>query len=412
MRFFKYFTAIFFIVLPIISYAEYGKLYGVNIHANKYNMSADNVLLKIKKTGFNSYRQEISWNSVEQEKGKYNIKGKNIIKDEIINESSKYNIEPILILSYGNDLYDGGEFPIKKESLNGYVNYARWIAERYKGKVNKYEIWNEWTLGTGMKNKKNIPDEQYYLQLVRQTSKALKLIDPNIKVIAGSFNPLSKTGRQLKYNDMQWFENLINMGILDYIDGISIHPYSFLNPDIKARAVEENFSYLEYLQREIQATSNKKREFPIYITEAGLSNFEGPGGVEQIVSSDFIVKYTAMISTLSYVKGVWWYDLIDDGDNKNEKEDNFGFYTYKLQKKVVVDNFFKLMTFLNSHQINNCHVIIQSSVVQFAQRDGSKVDDCEKIQWERFPLMQFNRVTGAFNHCNDCNKIGGINSGK
>ena len=48
-------------------------------------------------------------------------------------------------------------------------------------------------MGTGMKNKKSIPDEGHYFELVKRTSMALKEIDPNIKVIAGSFNPVSYT---------------------------------------------------------------------------------------------------------------------------------------------------------------------------------------------------------------------------
>lgn len=62
----------------------------------------------------------------------------------------------------------------------------------------------------------------------------------------------------------------------------------------------------------------------------------GNGGVSEEVSADFIVKYTALISTLPYVKGIWWYDLVDDGDNKNDKEHNFGFYKKDLSKKKLL----------------------------------------------------------------------------
>ncbi|HBW2251417.1 TPA: glycosyl hydrolase, partial [Klebsiella pneumoniae] len=159
---------------------------------------------------------------------------------------------------------------------------------------------------------------------------ALKEIDPNIKVIAGSFNPTSGKGRILKYKDIDWFMKLVQLGILNYIDGVSIHPYSFLNSNLKLRTPEDNYSNIVLLEKKIKETAKSDKEIPIYITEMGVSNFSGNGGVSEEVSADFIVKYTALISTLPYVKGIWWYDLVDDGDNKNDKEHNFGFYKKDL----------------------------------------------------------------------------------
>ncbi|HBY6011351.1 TPA: glycosyl hydrolase [Klebsiella pneumoniae] len=394
-----------FLPLFSIAIADEGKLYGVNIHANNYKLSDDKILELIKQSGFNSFRQEFSWESLEKVKGQYIIQNKNIIKDQVIDKASAYGIKPILILDYGNSKYDNGNYPVTENSITGFVNYARWLASRYKGKVFIYEIWNEWTLGTGMKNKKSIPDEGHYFELVKRTSMALKEIDPNIKVIAGSFNPTSGKGRILKYKDIDWFMKLVQLGILNYIDGVSIHPYSFLNSNLKLRTPEDNYSNIVLLEKKIKETAKSDKEIPIYITEMGVSNFSGNGGVSEEVSADFIVKYTALISTLSYVKGIWWYDLVDDGDNKNDKEHNFGFYKKDLSKKKVVNEFRRLINSNSVDKMTYCNVDISQKRVEFIVKDIDNNSRCSQLEWERIPLQQYNRLYRDFEKCDGCNKI-------
>ncbi|TYX10770.1 cellulase family glycosylhydrolase, partial [Klebsiella pneumoniae] len=130
------------------------------------------------------------------------------------------------ILDYGNKNYNNGGYPANEQDIAAFAKYAKWVASNYKGQVKYYEIWNEWTVGTGMKGKGEIPPPQIYLELVKKTSQAIKSVDPSAIILAGSFNPLSPTGRRLNISDSDWFMILINEGILNYIDGISIHPYS------------------------------------------------------------------------------------------------------------------------------------------------------------------------------------------
>ncbi|CDL15204.1 hypothetical protein [Klebsiella pneumoniae IS46] len=37
-------------------------------------------------------------------------------------------------------------------------------------------------------------------------------------------------------------------------------------------------------------------------------------------------NYIKLASERSYIKGVWWYDLKDDGTNKSFNEHNFGIF--------------------------------------------------------------------------------------
>ncbi|MCP6014344.1 hypothetical protein NL362_27715, partial [Klebsiella pneumoniae] len=89
------------------------------------------------------------------------------------------------------------------------------------------EIWNEWTIATGMvKYRNQVPSANVYYNLVKKTSEVIKRNDPNAIILAGSINPLDLRARYIDVNDWKWFEQLVNLGILNYIDGVSLHTYS------------------------------------------------------------------------------------------------------------------------------------------------------------------------------------------
>lgn len=47
--------------------------------------------------------------------------------------------------------------------------------------------------------------------------------------------------------------------------------------------------------------------------------------VDPVEAADYIVKYSLLAKSKSYIKGVWWYDLSNDGNDMNNQEHNFGF---------------------------------------------------------------------------------------
>ncbi|HCD5421666.1 TPA: hypothetical protein NBX29_005409, partial [Klebsiella pneumoniae] len=93
--------------------------------------------------------------------------------------------------------------------------------------------------GTGMPPAmKNTGTAKGYFEIVKRVSHIIKENDPNAIILAGSFNPLTDS-------DNAWFYELIELGILDYIDGISIHPYSYKNENIQLRTAEANLNAID-----------------------------------------------------------------------------------------------------------------------------------------------------------------------
>ena len=61
------------------------------------------------------------------------------------------------------------------------------VAERYKGKVHAYEIWNEQNYA--IENGGTVAEASYYVDLLAEAYKNIKAVDPSIIVVSGSPTP-------------------------------------------------------------------------------------------------------------------------------------------------------------------------------------------------------------------------------
>ncbi|HHG8626112.1 TPA: cellulase family glycosylhydrolase [Raoultella ornithinolytica] len=301
--------------------------FGIGTHIANYKESSEFYIQKVKSYGFNSVRDELYWNDVEKQNGVFSIPPNRAKTDHYFQNLQSSNVSSLLVLDYGNNIHTRGGFPSNSQQIAQFASYAAWIADRYKGKVKYYEVWNEWYLGTGISSwflKKAKPDDTIYFELIKATSEAIKRIDPSAKVIAGSFNPLKKT-------EVEWFDNYIDMGVLKYIDGISVHPYSYGNKNIKLRTPEGNISAIDRYEQYLKNKTGKNID--LYITEVGYPTNPSKGGVEPELAAQYMVKYTFLAKQRDYIKGIWWYTLMNSADNTSNRESNFGILMHNESEK-------------------------------------------------------------------------------
>ena len=339
-------TKIFLLVLLLNPFYVLASLddIGVGTHLNNYKNSSQYYSGLIKDYGFTSVRDGFSWNSVQTNPQKMNLTNKILNADVFFsnknNESN--NINSLFVLGYGSDFYTNGGYPQDREQVDKFVDYVGWVANRYKGKVKYYEIWNEWFLGTGIGRGKPRPRDDLFLYLIQQSYKKIKEIDPNAIVIAGSINPLHK-------NEVNWLNGLIKQGLMNYIDGISIHPYAFNEPK-KVRDPEGSFTAIDQFEASLSTLTGKT--IPLYITEMGYpTGSDFTGGVTTIQAAQNVVKYTLLAASRSYIKGLWWYDLIDDGTDPNNKEHNFGLLYQNEKSKEAADLLKALLPIIKKKEI-------------------------------------------------------------
>lgn len=316
----KLFLALFF-----LSFSTYSMEKGVGVHPGEFSGTSEEFVGLLKKYKVSSFRTDYPWSRVEKIRGVFSpIDNKT---DGIILLSKKNNIKPLLILDYGNDIYNVNK-PVSDEEIIKFNNYVSWVVTRFKGTVPIYEIWNEWSMPGPHKITRGLQSAIEYVNLVKNVSAVIRSRDPDAHILAGSFNPTSP-------DDNEWGKNIVRLGILKYIDGISIHPYLYRG----RRNLSSPIIDIMYIKKVHDTLSNiAGQDVNIYITEIGIpsSNNVSFTGVE---ISNFYNDYMNYVSKLKYVKGVWWYDFIDDGVNKNNDEHNFGILNNDLSEKVIAEKF-------------------------------------------------------------------------
>ncbi|MDG1644317.1 hypothetical protein DA718_09765 [Klebsiella huaxiensis] len=324
----RYFYGVIFIFFGFFSNMTFGFELGVHTHAQKYSEEANELKENIEKFGFNSIRTDMSWSWVEKLRGNYAMGEAAKKSQSLVDSFTSDNNSALIVLAYGNPLYTPTGFPENEQQIQDFVNYTTFVVSNNKGKAKYYEIWNEWTYKTGIPDRRNkVPSSDIYLELVKKTYENIKAIDPDAIILTGTVNPTNK-------RDVEWFDQLIDKGILNYIDGVSLHPYSFMHGNKKLRGATENYQTLVEYQKHLVTKS--KKNIRLYITEMGIPTYDGEGGVSRLDAARFIFKYTLLVMSNPDIKGIWWYDYSDDGLLRRNKENNFGMIDFYFKPKSSI----------------------------------------------------------------------------
>lgn len=167
------------------------------------------------------------------------------------------------------------------QDYNNYANFVGKLAERYKGKIRHYQVWNEPNL-TGEWGGKPIDPAQYGLML-QFTWKRVKQVDPAILIVtAGLAQTIEDGVKTNNLNELDFIRRLYESGAQPYFDILSVMDYGLgRSPeDRRTGPAETNFSRL-LLVREIMERYGDAAK-PVWVSEYGwLSlppDWRGPPG--------------------------------------------------------------------------------------------------------------------------------------
>lgn len=177
--------------------------------------------------GLHKVRLQAGWAKTEKEKGVYDFEWLDKVIDDVVSRG----LTPWLQTSYGNPIYEGGGtiflaggWPVSEEALEAWDNWVRAMAERYKGKVREWEIWNEPDI-----NKVLFADVSSFVHFTERTIKILKEVDPDCRIAAFAW------ALCLPEKFEQCLRMLQEDGYLDQIDWITYHFYEYRPEDMYAK---------------------------------------------------------------------------------------------------------------------------------------------------------------------------------
>ena len=236
-------------------------------------------------------RLTFEWNQLETSQGTYNS-SKLAAWDRSVALSRQAGTK-VLVTVYGTPSWASSNGKVGgAPSTNAYyANLMSFLANRYRGQVQAWEIWNEenvsrfWTTG---------PDPARYAGLLRAAYPAVKSADPNATVVFGGTSG----------NDTGFVDGAYRAGAKGSFDVMAVHPYTGSAPE--AGGGLYSFPGYREVRNVMLAYGDAK---PMWLTEFGWSTTSDSWGVSAQTQADYLLRAYRMLEQDSYVQVAIWYNF-------------------------------------------------------------------------------------------------------
>ena len=242
--------------------------YGINTFLQQ-EVEAEKIevmLRMIREAGFVWLRQEFPWEDLE-------VTGRGQFEwakyDRIVERTAAHGLRLLARLSNPPawsraDPQAGDLAP--PDDLQDFVNYAAAVAERYRGRITHYQVWNEPNIFPEWGN--NFVDPARYTELLCRAYAALKRVDPDIVVVNAAIAQTISLDGYKGFSDLIFLQEIYDHGGGDCFDVLSAQGYGlFSGPtDRRLRATSVNVARHAYY-RDIMVRNGDAHK-PIWLSEA------------------------------------------------------------------------------------------------------------------------------------------------
>jgi len=218
--------------------------------------------------GYERVVQVFPWRDIEPTAGEWHWQQ----PDFAVQAAGYYGLDLVVRLdhppNWGLRQTEGREPPI---DLEAYATYVRAIAQRYRGKVQAYIIWNEPNLSREWAGQP--PDAAGYTALLCRAYGAIKVVDPGAMVVSAGLAPTN--GGDGALDDRLFLQAMYEVGAGACFDVLGAHAYGFGHPPEDPRGAHDglNMARLEDLRDIMDANGETA---PVWITEFGWTT-DGKG---------------------------------------------------------------------------------------------------------------------------------------
>ncbi|MBF4571545.1 hypothetical protein ITJ64_03360 [Herbiconiux sp. VKM Ac-1786] len=252
----------------------------------------------IEKAGFGSARDEAYWAAQEPVPGTIDW------TPEVVNYTdalADQDIDLYMVLSYGNPNWDEGLAPTSQEGIEAFADYALEAVGRF-GPDRVFDVWNEWNWGFGDGPAGRQADT--YLALLKETYTTVKAVYPEATLVG----PVSAGVPE------EWLREFFEGGGLDYIDGLSIHPYSWpVGPEVLEQSLQDT--------RAIMAEYGEPK--PMYVSEHGWPTGTDVRAVDDRTQARYLAQSQAIALSNDVARYVV-YNFMEKGTDDADTEHRFG----------------------------------------------------------------------------------------
>ncbi len=223
---------------------------------------------------FTHIKQTFAWQDISPNEGDWYFD----ISDRILEYAEPRNIELIVRLTDAPDWShpslppqaEAGYVDAPPDDLNDYAEYCGRVAERYKGRITAYQIWNEPNLNREWGNQP--PDAERFVEMLRLCSEAIRAADPLAILISPGLSPTGQHDN-IAHRDDMYLQAMYNHGFQNYVDVVGVHAPGFAPPEYGPDDAEKDgrgrwatFRRVEDLRKIMVANGDAARQMAILET--------------------------------------------------------------------------------------------------------------------------------------------------
>jgi hypothetical protein len=196
----------------------------------------------VKELEFDWVKHSFAWRDIESiEKGSYDWWRPdfivNAVEDAGLNLLVRIDRQPFWSQEPGADLKEN----IPPADYADFGDFCGVLADRYKGRIAVYQVWNEPNLSREWGDLQ--PDPLAYTELLKVCYEAIKAADPEAIVISAGLAPTG-TGLPLAIPDDEYLQGMYDAGAADYFDVLGLNAPGYkAPPEVPPEEGESNPEY-------------------------------------------------------------------------------------------------------------------------------------------------------------------------
>jgi hypothetical protein len=302
---------------------------GAGVHfgiGGEYNYIPVHSAEALKRLGIETFRDDLPWSA-------FDAPGVSPVVPQpakLFGFMKLSDAKPLLILGHPNANVPHGSPPLGDEGIAAFTDFVHRAVQATKPYAPTYEIWNEWNLNAvrtgGFLVGEGLPEDPraaiHYAALAKASTKAVREVTPDATVLVGA------AGMDPAW---QWTRAIVREGALEGATGLSVHLYNHCDRADSRRTATEIVDRISELHGMLREDTG--RDVPLYVTEFGWPTATKQCVISQETAADNIAQFLLWSAATDWIKGIWIYQLKDQGPDPALFEENFGLVAYRYEDK-------------------------------------------------------------------------------
>lgn len=276
-------------------------------------------------TNVKTVRIGIPWAGVEQVQGQLNWTD----ADKLVNAAVSKNMAILVAINSTPAWAVAPNNPpivSPPASMAAFADFCAKVAQRYKGKISAYEVWNE---PNGVQFWRPAPDAAAYTSMLKAAYPKIKAVDSGVTVIGGVLGAVADLGTSL-INPVTFLNQMYAAGAKNNFDAVSFHPYQY-TLKFSAGIPIQNSPVNQLMQMRLTMVNNGDAGKKIWASEYG----QPVAGSSEATQSDYIGDIITKWQEMPYTGPLMIYTLLDKKTGSSDVEDTFGIYRSDWTAKPV-----------------------------------------------------------------------------